>query len=458
MSDPQVIDAVTDPHRVKSGDTLVVIAQRSGKTVAELQRLNSIANPNHLEIGQVVCLSERSAFGVTVSFLDALRQPIENLVYRLRFDGKTVQGSTASTGTTPRHVTANARSEVEVWALNTEQQWQQLARTVSGCGHKLITLVSGAIAVKGETQVHPAGVPLTPTAPPRQKPVSHGAQVPLPKPATGTPSKNNPRVKTKKTKAPQGQPIIEISVDIPKGLLDLFAQYKGGDIAAADWTQSADGLQCDEAVLKAIAEVESGGRNAFWRLKTGDGAHIPAILFERHYFSRLTNKKYDETHPDISWPSGYRKHALLGHKDKHMKDGVVEETDTYSGYAVSYLRLIKAYELNADAALKSCSWGKFQVMGDNYKVCGATDVQTFVNEMCTSELAQIGLLSGFIQNKPRAWKNPKNKKLGKEISLWDAVKNKDWKAIAFNYNGPGYATFSYDTKLEAAYEKHKVKT
>ena len=47
-------------------------------------------------------------------------------------------------------------------------------------------------------------------------------------------------------------------------------------------------------------------------------------------------------------------------------------------------------------------------------------------------------LRAFIRNKSR---------------LWTAVKTKDWQAIALNYNGPGYKTFSYDTKLKAAYEK-----
>jgi hypothetical protein len=76
--------------------------------------------------------------------------------------------------------------------------------------------------------------------------------------------------------------------------------------------------------------------------------------------------------------------------------------------------------------------------------------------MCTSELRQIEFLAGFIQNKPRAWKDPKHKELGKEISLWDAVKTKNWQAIAFNYNGPGYRQYDYDTLLEKAYEQYKT--
>ena len=77
-------------------------------------------------------------------------------------------------------------------------------------------------------------------------------------------------------------------------------------------------------------------------------------------------------------------------------------------------------------------------MGDNFAACDAGGLDEFVNAMCTSEYEQLQMLAGFIRNKPR---------------LWAAVKTKDWKAIALNYNGPGYKTFSYDTKLKAAYGK-----
>ena len=121
-----------------------------------------------------------------------------------------------------------------------------------------------------------------------------------------------------------------------------------------------------------------------------------------------------------------------------MPFGEVEELDIYSDRVSAYLRLIEAYRLDEDAALRSCSWGKFQVMGDNFGACGAGDLKVFINAMCTSEYEQLRMLSGFIRKKSR---------------LWTAVKTRDWEAIALNYNGPGYKTFSYDTKLKAAYEK-----
>ena len=453
---------LADPYRVKAGDTLSAIARRSGRSLTDLQRFNKISNPNRLEVGQVLYLSEESAFGVSVLFLDALRHPIQNLPFRVHFDGKVVSGTTGTQGTVPRQVTQNAASRVEIWIQSAEQRWERVTQVASDYGHKLITLVSPALVIPGKTEPHPSGAPIIPKVakPPESSPAKANergaaAQPPMPQPATGTPIKNNPAVKTKKAKAPQGQSVVKISVDIPKDLLELFSEYKGGEISEANWDTVAAFLECEKEVLKAISKVESGGKSAYWRLNSGDGANIPAILFERHYFSRLTGKKFDRDHPDISWPTGYRTKRQLGKEDNKMHDGKVDADDVYSDYASAYLRLINAYRLDAVAALQSCSWGKFQVMGANFSACGSPDTKTFVKSMCRNELGQVDLLAGFIRRKPRAWKNPKNKALGKEISLWDAVKQKNWRAIAFNYNGPSYETYSYHTKLEAAYDSYK---
>ena len=432
---------MNDPYLVVKSDKVASVAKRAGLTLDELRRLNHLSSKETIATGQTLYLSERTSFGFTTLFLDALRHPIENLPYQLRFDDQVVTGKTPANGMVPRKVTKNANSTIEVWTQDAQGQWQQLTSTTSGYGHKLITLVSGAVVVAGKTEAQPAGVPTQPTppagsvAPPRPGPTSQAAP---PKRAAGRPSKNNKAVKTKTAKTPQGQPVLQISVDIPQGLLDYFATFKGGEITDKDWKDTAETLTCEEAVLKAISVVESGGNSSFWRLNKGDGAHIPAILFERHYFSKKTKGIYDDTFPDVSWPIGYRIRKKLHANDKTMPFGEVEELDIYSDRVSAYLRLIEAYRLDEDAALRSCSWGKFQVMGDNFGACGAGDLKVFINAMCTSEYEQLRMLSGFIRKKSR---------------LWTAVKTRDWEAIALNYNGPGYKTFSYDTKLKAAYEK-----
>ncbi len=229
----------------------------------------------------------------------------------------------------------------------------------------------------------------------------------------------------------------------------------GGEITDKQWDETAKSIECEPEVLKAIAKVESGGESAFWRLNKEDGRYIPAILYERHCFSKATKHQYDKDHPDISWPMPYRKKDMLGKVDAKMADGRIDADDIYSGHASSYLRLINAYRLDPIAALKSCSWGKFQVMGENYALCGMPDFQKFAEAMSTSEAQQIELLASFIRRKQRSWKDSKNKALGKEISLWDAVKTKDWAAIAFNYNGPDYKKNKYDILLKTAYEQYK---
>lgn len=93
-------------------------------------------------------------------------------------------------------------------------------------------------------------------------------------------------------------------------------------------------------------------------------------------------------------------------------------------------------------------------MGANHEICGARTVKAFVEDMCKNEAGQIELLAKYIRYKPQVWKDKNNKALGKEISLWDAVKTKNWQAIAFNYNGENYKKYGYDTKLMAAYEEY----
>lgn len=194
---------------------------------------------------------------------------------------------------------------------------------------------------------------------------------------------------------------------------------------------AARSLECDVAVLKAIAEVETKGA-AFWRLNSDNGKQIPSILFERHWFRRLTKGAYNKTHPDISGPA-------------YTSDKSAAAVDRYGSYATSYLRLVNAYRLDPEAALASCSWGKFQIMGGEYANCELPSASAVVKKMCTGEATQIELLAAFVRHKA-------------DGKLWAAVKAKNWSQIAHYYNGTGYKKNAYDTKMEKAYEKFKLQS
>ena len=174
-------------------------------------------------------------------------------------------------------------------------------------------------------------------------------------------------------------------------------------------TDAAKKLDCEAAAVRAVIDVES--RGGF----LPDGR--PKILFERHYFSRLTKGKFDGSHPDISNPQwgGYG-----------------------AGGAHQYDRLNAAIALNRDAALRSASWGLFQIMGDHCTALGFADAEAFVAAMVSGEAAQLDAFVTFV----------------KKNNLDDKLMRQDWAGFARGYNGPAFRTNRYDEKLAAAYAFH----
>ncbi|MQR02099.1 N-acetylmuramidase domain-containing protein [Glaciimonas soli] len=122
-------------------------------------------------------------------------------------------------------------------------------------------------------------------------------------------------------------------------------------------------------------------------------------------------------------------------KDKDRKR--FDDGNHYDLFSWQYVKLVKAYALDQDAALTSCSWGKHQVMGENYETCGFSNVKDFVKAMSRSEKEHLKALVGFCKGN----------------NLQESLKSKNWSAIARAYNGPKYKKNNYDTELEAHYAK-----
>ncbi len=143
----------------------------------------------------------------------------------------------------------------------------------------------------------------------------------------------------------------------------------------------------------------------------------PAILFERHIFSRETHQRFDTSHPHIS----NRQRGGYGADGAHQ-----------------YERLERALALDHRAALRSTSWGIGQLMGFNAEIAGYTDVEEMVTAMTVSEDQQLLGMAGEITHN----------------RLERALRAHDWPAFARGYNGSEYASNSYDTRLAAAYQKY----
>lgn len=180
-------------------------------------------------------------------------------------------------------------------------------------------------------------------------------------------------------------------------------------------------LNCEPAALKAVEELESGGRGGF--LPSGR----PQILFEGHQFYKRLKESHSEAFakqiqshfPNICYPKWDKKQ--------------------YKGGEAEWERLIIARSVDPIIADMSASWGIGQVMGFNYAACDCNSVVEFVDKMCKSKESQLELWFRFLKNTP---------------ACINALRKKDWASFAKNYNGPGYAQNKYDTKLANAYAKY----
>ena len=182
-------------------------------------------------------------------------------------------------------------------------------------------------------------------------------------------------------------------------------------ITDADYRRAARTLGCEVAAIKAVAEVESRGAGF---LANGE----PKVLFEAHIFDRLTGGRYRKGYPNLS--SARWNKALYGPAGQHQ-----------------HVRMQRAVALDREAALQSASWGRFQIMGFNWKLAGYASLQKFVNAMYRSEGDHLDAFVGFV--------------IGRRLD--DELRDRRWAAFAEGYNGPGYAENRYDEKMAAAYRR-----
>jgi hypothetical protein len=74
----------------------------------------------------------------------------------------------------------------------------------------------------------------------------------------------------------------------------------------------------------------------------------------------------------------------------------------------------------------SASWGRFQIMGFNFKASGCKSIQEFVNKMMDSEQSQLQLFVNYIINS----------------NLDDELQNLDLKVLQ-GHNGPLHERNNY---------------
>lgn len=184
-----------------------------------------------------------------------------------------------------------------------------------------------------------------------------------------------------------------------------------------DKINAAKRLGIKLSALKAVCDVESRG-NGFL-----DDGHA-VILFERHVMYRQLKKygiKADEfalSQPDI----------------------VNRFSGGYKGGVDEWPRFQFASAIHIQAAIESCSWGLFQIMGFHWQLLGYPSAISFRTDMEYSEARQLNAFCTFII------KNPAMHKALKELRFAE---------FARLYNGSNYQKNKYDLKLATAFAKYE---
>lgn len=166
-----------------------------------------------------------------------------------------------------------------------------------------------------------------------------------------------------------------------------------------------------EDELHAVIEVEARGSGF-------DSEGRLSMLFEPHVF-------YRELGPGVE-------------RDRAVAQGLAYKSWGERSYPKdSYPRLLAAIEINEDAALRSASWGLPQMMGFNAQLVGFASARAMVEAFADDEDVQLQAMVDYIV----------------AAGLDDELRRHDWAGFAKGYNGPGYATHGYHTKLGASFLK-----
>lgn len=177
-----------------------------------------------------------------------------------------------------------------------------------------------------------------------------------------------------------------------------------------NYAESAARLNCKPSYIKAFAEVEANG--------AGFEDHRVKILFEPHIFSKVTQHRFDATNADVSY-------ALWGLRPYPRSIGA------------RYAQLLEAVGLDPWAAFQACSYGEFQILGRNFKLCGFDVPWAFAFTQAYDEERQLLAFEAFVTN----------------TGLLPALRLGLWETVAARYNGTAYRSNKYDTRLADAAAK-----
>lgn len=189
-----------------------------------------------------------------------------------------------------------------------------------------------------------------------------------------------------------------------------------------DFIKAANELGVEVATIKAVVQIEAGPSG-----KGFSEEGVPIINFDFSLFQKFAKRrgirlsKFKKSNPVVFAPLNRRKYG--------------------STQKAQFARLNSGMEIDSVVALEATFWGMFQIGGFNWKKCGCSSVDEFVELMSTSERDQLELFVRYIISR----------------DLGGYLQAKNWAGFAMRYNGKSYAKRGYHKRLARAYRKFASK-
>lgn len=172
-------------------------------------------------------------------------------------------------------------------------------------------------------------------------------------------------------------------------------------------------IDVSEDHLQAFLNVES-------RSQGFDRAGRPIILNEPHVFYRNL--------------SGNKRTMAVAEGLAYAKWGAKPYPKTQDE---RYAWLQAAAKIDPEAAMKACSWGSTQILGENHALVGYPTVEEMVLAFMDDEENHVEAMVNYIL----------------ATGIADDMKAERWETVARIYNGPGYKKNGYHTKMAAEFRK-----
>lgn len=192
---------------------------------------------------------------------------------------------------------------------------------------------------------------------------------------------------------------------------DSVSRYSS--LTEEDYRVVAGELGVEVAAIKAVVRIEAGAS-----LQGFLAPGVPVINFDRSMYRKARSSS------KVKAPASEK-----------VPDGI---TNAYGRR--EWAQLVAARKVNLEKANMGTFWGMFQIGGFNYKLCGCSSVQEFVDRMSFSEFEQLQLFANFIKN----------------AGMLTDLRNKNWAGFARKYNGSSYRSRGYHTRMAREYKKYKA--